>query len=70
MLQTNLKYQTMPPAKEGPCPGRLLLTWGLYAFAMMLLWKVFPHDSAWTAAALWGIAGVLALGLLVKLGEI
>jgi hypothetical protein len=49
--------------------GRLLFTWGLYGFAMTVLWRI-PHQSAWTAVALWAIAGIAALAVLVKLEEI
>lgn len=49
--------------------GRLLFTWGLYGFAMTMLWRI-PHHSVLAAAALWAIAGLAALAVMVKLGEI
>jgi hypothetical protein len=70
MLQTNLNYRNLSIPREGACSGRLLLTWGLYGFAMLLLWRAIPHESFWIAAALWGVAGIAALGVLLTLGEI
>ena len=70
MLQTNLKYQPAADAHREPCLGRLLFTWGLYGFGLLLLWRMIPHGSVWTAAAFWALAGILAAGVAAKLGEI
>jgi hypothetical protein len=70
MIQTNLNYKhPSSAAGEGACLGRLLFTWGLYGFAMTVLWRI-PHHCAWAAVALWAIAGLAALAVMVKLGEI
>lgn len=70
MIQTNLSYnRPAHAADEGPCLGRLLFTWGLYGFAMTMLWRV-PHHGVWATAALWVIAGLVALAVMVKLEEI
>jgi len=69
MKQITLNNRTVP-ASYYPCSGRLLLTWGFYGLAMLLLWRLagpgaFAHLAVWTA----GLAGAAALLLWTEAAE-
>lgn len=49
-----------------PCPGRLLIAWGLYGFAAALFWQMAGSDPR-AQAIVWLLALVLGLGLLLSL---
>jgi hypothetical protein len=50
--------------QEGPCAGKLFFVWGVYGWAMTLLWEAVRAEGLPELVS-WAIAGVLALGLLL-----
>jgi hypothetical protein len=49
-------------ASGGPCVGRLLLVWGLFGYAMVLLWQVARGNPLAEIAA-WAVGLAAAFGL-------
>jgi hypothetical protein len=68
MKQITLDYR-LRQRTEAICPGRLLVTWGLYGLAMALLWR-FAGENAGAQIATWLVALAAAAGLVFAMGEI
>jgi hypothetical protein len=67
MKQINLgsKYHGAPL----PCTGRLLWTWGLYGYAIWLVWHAFAGNP-WAQNATWILAAAIGLALMPILREV
>jgi hypothetical protein len=59
MKQIILESQT--PARR-LCVGKLVLLWGCYGYAMLLLWQI-AAGRPWAQAAAWALALVAGLAL-------
>jgi hypothetical protein len=52
-----------------PCTGWLVWTWGLYGYAMWLLWQA-SGGNPWGQAVTWLVAAAVGLGLMLALREV
>ena len=66
MKQIILKSQPRPNALGSVCLGRLAATWGLYGFAMAMLWRL-SGGNAWAQAIVWLVALAAAAGLVLAM---
>jgi hypothetical protein len=69
MKQIILKTQTNWELGRGVCPGRLLMIWGLYGWAVAALWRS-AGSNPWAQASVWALALLAALALLIPMLEV
>jgi hypothetical protein len=54
---------TVAPRHQ-PCLGKVFFVWALYGWAMLVLWRLLQGEPEANAIA-WGVAAVVAAGLLL-----
>jgi hypothetical protein len=69
MKQIILKSQDDRNLSRGVCTGRLLMVWGLYGWVVAVFWRS-AGNNPWVQAAVWVLALLAALALLIPMLEV
>ena len=68
MKQITLEPRLVQSTPGRACSGKIIFTWGLYGLTMAWLWELAGRSAA-AQAAIWALALLFGLGLLLSTWE-